>query len=77
MMAKGKKYVRKKNIVLGRAVPMLSVKAISERYDFHPHTVRAWVNRDGLRAIKHGPGGKLFVRQTDVERFIRKWYELE
>ena len=74
-MAKDGKYRRKRNVVVGRGVPMLSVIAISQKYGFHPHTVRAWVHRDGVRAVRHGPGGKLFIRQTDVERFLRRWYE--
>jgi len=76
-MAKDKRYTRKKNVMPGRAVRMLSVKRISEKYDFHPNTVRAWVTRDGLRHVRHGRGGKIFVRQDDVERFIRQWYEEE
>jgi len=69
-----KQYRRKKNVIAKRGVPMLSVKLISERYDFHPNTIRAWVTRDGLRHTRHGPGGKIFVRQDDVERFIKFWY---
>ena len=76
-MAKVKKYIRKKNVIRGRDVPMLSVNDISKKYDFHQHTIRAWVNRDGLRAEKHGQGRKIFIRQDDVEAFIRQWYETE
>jgi len=68
---------RKKNIIQGKKVSMLSVKQISEKYDFHVNTVRLWVNRDNLRAVKHGPGGKLFIRQDDVEEFISTWYNIE
>ena len=74
-MAKGRKYTRKKNVMRGRAIPMLSVRRIGEKYSFHPHTIRAWVNRDRLRHVKHGPGGKIFIRQDDVEAFIKEWYE--
>ena len=74
-MVKGKKYARKKNVIRGQSVPMLSVNQISKKYDFHPHTIRAWVRRDGLHAEKHGPGGKIFIRQDDVEAFIQEWYE--
>jgi len=73
-MGEDKKYRRKKNLVTKRGVPMLSVQLISEKYDFHPNTVRAWVTRDGLRHVRHGPGGKIFIRQDDVERFIKYWY---
>lgn len=76
-MAEGKKYKRKKNVISRRGVRMLSVKRISERYDFHPNTVRAWVTRDGLRHVRRGPGGKIFIRQDDVEAFIKEWYEEE
>lgn len=73
-MTDEKRYRRKKNIVVKRGVPLLSVKSISERYDFHPNTVRAWVTRDGIRHIRYGPGGKIFIREDDVERFIKLWY---
>ena len=74
-MAKEKKHTRKENPLPRHAMPMLSVKRISERYDFHPNTVRAWVTRDGLRHVRHGRGGKIFIRQDDVEAFIKEWYE--
>jgi hypothetical protein len=73
-MISGKKYRRKQIFKKGK-VPMLSVTQISEKYGFHPHTVRAWVNRDGLKHVKHGPGGKVFIRQTDVENFMKMWYQ--
>jgi len=73
-MTDEKRYRRKKNIVAKRGVPLLSVESISAKYDFHPNTVRAWVIRDGLRHIRHGPGRKIFIRQDDVERFIKFWY---
>ena len=56
---------------------MLSVKRISEKFDFHQNTVRAWVTRDGLRCVRHGPGGKIFIREDDVKVFIKEWYEEE
>lgn len=68
---------RKKNMIQGQKVPMLSVKRISDKYGFHPNTVRSWVNRDGLKAVKHGPGNKLFIRQDDVEDFINTWYDID
>ena len=74
-LAKNKKYVRKKNIIQRHGVPMLSVKRISDRYGFHPHTVRSWVTRDRLKHVRHGPGGKIFIRQDYVEAFIKEWYE--
>jgi len=74
-MADPKKYIRKKNVVRQKGISMLSVKRISEKYGFHPNTVRNWVNRDGLRHVKHGPGGKIFIRQDYVEAFIKEWYE--
>ena len=76
-MAERKAHKRKKNVIRGRAIPMLSVNDISKKYDFHPHTIRAWVNKDGLLAERHGPGGKMFIRQDYVERFIQQWYEDE
>jgi len=74
-MAEGRKYTRKKNVIRARAIPMLSVKRISEKYGFHANTVYAWVTRDRLRHVRHGPGRKIFIRQDDVEAFIQQWYE--
>ena len=53
----------------------LSVNEISRRYKFHQNTVRAWANRDGLRHMHKGPGGKIHIKKEHVERFIRDWYE--
>lgn len=71
-----KKYKRKKNVIPGKE-RMLSVQRIAKGYDFSTHTVYNWVHRDGLRYVKHGPGGKIFIKQVNVERFIRQWYEAE
>ena len=73
-MTDEKRYRRKRNILAKRGIPLLSVKSISERYGFHPNTIRAWVTRDGIRHIRYGPGAKIFIRQDDVERFIKFWY---
>ena len=73
-MSGNKIYRRKRNVIVKKGVPLLSVESISERYNFHPNTVRAWVTRDGLRHIRYGPGGKIFIREDDVERFIKFWY---
>ena len=70
-----RKYKRKRNIVTGKVIHLLSVERISELYDFHPNTIRSWVNHDGLRHTKHGPGGKIYIRQEDVERHIKLWYD--
>lgn len=64
-----RKYSRK-NLVN----KMLSVAQVSEKYGFHPQTVRNWINRDGLKHVKHGPGGKVFFKKFVIERFIKNWY---
>ena len=74
-MTKNKTYRRKKNILRKRGIIMLPVDTISQRYGFHANTVRAWVNRDRIRHVRHGSGGKIFIRQDDVEKFIKIWYE--
>ncbi len=74
-MSDHKKYRRKRNVMNTRGVPMLSVESISKKYDFHPNTIRAWVTRDGLRHVRYGPGRKIFIRQDDVDRFIKFWYQ--
>jgi len=76
-MTEDKRYRRKKDIISKRGIHMFSVKHISKKYDFHLNTVRAWVTRDGLRCVRHGPGGKIFIREDDVEDFIKKWYKEE
>lgn len=68
---------RRKRSPLASRVTMLSVRQIAKRYGFHPNTVYNWVNRDGLPAVRHGPGGKILVRQDQVEAFIKQWYEAD
>ena len=72
-MTPTQKYKRKKNVLQN----MLSVTRISKKYGFHPNTVRSWVTRDGLKAVRHGPGRKIFIKQDDVEAFIKRWYEID
>ena len=57
-------------------IRLLSVREISDRYEFHPNTVRAWVHRDGLRHYRKGPGGKMLIREDDLLDFLTKVYEL-
>ncbi len=70
-----RKYRRKRNVGTGKVIRLLSVERISELYDFHPNTIRSWVKHDGLRHTKQGPGGKIYARKEDVDRFIKLWYE--
>lgn len=49
---------------------------VSRLYGFHPHTVRAWVNEDGLRHYRKGRGGKIYLREDDVRDYIARNYEL-
>ena len=75
-MAKRKVHRRRKNSRIDfKDKSFLSVNEISKRYRFHPNTVRAWVSRDGLKHVRRGPGGKIYIREGHVERFIRNWYE--
>ena len=74
-MGSMKKYKRKRNISEGDVIRMLSVERISQLYGFHPNTVRSWVNIDGLRHIRRGAGGKIYIRQEDVERHLKLWYK--
>lgn len=57
-------------------IPLYSVKDISEKYDFHPNTIRAWVHRDGLRCYRKGRGGRILIREDDLLAFLAKWYEM-
>jgi len=56
-------------------VRLLSVNEISELYDFHPNTIRSWIHRDGLRHYRKGPGGRILIREDDLNRFFDELYE--
>jgi len=56
-------------------VRLLSVNDICRIYDFHPNTVRSWVHRDDLRHYRRGPGGKILIREDDLNRFFDQFYE--
>lgn len=75
MMVGSSKRRRKRNQLVIRGKNLLSVDAISKKYKFHPNTIRTWVNKDDLRHIRRGPGRKIYIRQDDVEQFVREWYE--
>ena len=53
---------------------MMSVKHVAEKYGFSIHTVYNWVNINGLKHVRHGPGKKILIKQADVEAFIDTWY---
>jgi len=55
-------------------IPFRSVTEISQRYGFHPNTVRAWVHRDGLRCYRKGSGGKILIREDYLLTFLDKFY---
>lgn len=75
-MASRKEHRRRKNRrISSNDKSFLSVSEISKRYKFHPNTVRAWVSRDGLRHVRRGPGGKIYIREGHVKKFIENWYE--
>ena len=76
-MNNNQKNSRKKKVVPKRGVPLLSVKRISQDYEFHPNTIRRWVKEDGLRHVRRGRGGKILIRTDDIERFIKQWYEID
>jgi len=58
-----------------RTIKLHSVKDISEKYQFHPNTVRSWIHRDGLRCYRKGPGGKILIREDDLNDFLDEFYE--
>lgn len=58
-----------------RMIRVYSVEEIGELYDFHPNTVRSWIRRDGLRHYRKGPGGKILIREDDLNRFFDEFYE--
>ncbi len=66
---------KRKKIIKWDNVNMLPVKHVAEKYGFSVHTVYNWISRDKLKSEKHEPGGKVFIKQNDVEAFIKKWYE--
>ena len=57
------------------SISLLSVAEIQQRYHFHPNTIRAWVNVDGLRCY-HGPRKKIFIREDDLVDFLIKNYAI-
>ena len=57
-------------------IPAYSVADITTEYGFHPNTVRAWVHRDGLRYHRKGRGGKILIREDDLETFLKKFYDM-
>ena len=54
---------------------MYSVEEVAEIYEFHPNTVRNWVNRDNLRSYRKGRGNKMYIREDDLKDFLAKFYE--
>ena len=70
-----KKRRKKRNVSYGNVIRLLSVERVSELYGFHPNTIRTWVNQDHLRHTRRGPGGKIYIRKEDVDRFIKLMYE--
>lgn len=69
-----RKYRRRRKVSESNVTCLLSVERISELYGFHPNTIRSWVNLDGLRHTRRGAGGKIYIRQEDIERYIKLWY---
>jgi excisionase family DNA binding protein len=65
------KYRRKK---INPLVTLLSVEEIVKRYDFHPNTIRSWVNEDGLRHYRSVPGRKILIREDDLTDFLLRNY---
>jgi len=55
---------------------LLSVEDVALLYDFHPNTIRSWVNEDGLRHYRKGRGGKIYLREDDVRDYIARNYAL-
>ena len=62
---------------LSIGIKMLSVEQISERYHFHPNTIRSWVNLDELRHYRSVPGRKILVREDDLIDFLIRNYGLK
>jgi excisionase family DNA binding protein len=56
-------------------VRMYSVEEVSDKFNFHPNTVRLWVHRDGLRSYRKGRGNKIYIREDDLRDFFAKYYE--
>lgn len=56
-------------------IRLYSVNEVSELFDFHPNTVRLWIQRDNLRHYRKGRGGKIWIREDDLKDFFAKFYE--
>ncbi len=68
------KIRRRKNVIPPVDTRMLSVQDVVNKYGFHENTIRRWVNRDGLKCLRYGPGNKMFFTKKDLDKFIKKWY---
>ena len=67
-------YPQKRNVAKNNYDDLLSIKQVSEKYGVHPNTVYNWVHRDKLMHAHDGPGNKIFLRQNEVESFLRRYY---
>ena len=56
-------------------IRLYSVNETSELFDFHPNTVRLWIQRDGLRCHRKGRGDKIWINEDDLKDFFAKFYE--
>ena len=49
---------------------LLTTKEVAERLKVHLQTVREWVRKGDLPAIKFGPRTGHRIRESDFERFL-------
>jgi excisionase family DNA binding protein len=49
----------------------LTLDEVAERLHVHRETVAVWIRNGELRATKLGKGGKYWVAEKDINRFVR------
>ncbi len=49
---------------------LLTVRAVADRLRLTPDTVRVWISKGRLRALRL-PSGRLRIEASDVERLLR------
>lgn len=62
-----------RELIEGRLKAWLTVEEIAEQVGRDPYTVRTWIKRGKLPAVRvtgSGPRGRLLVRREDLDRLL-------
>lgn len=50
---------------------LLTVEEVSKKLGVAPNTVREWVRKGALRALRVGPGGLIRVPKSALDEFLK------